>query len=191
MRELKVVPIDKLRRRLMLRRMVIGIALKAAALIIIGILAALVIMMVSEPYEAVAETLPAQPDGPLDMVYVTEAAVETEPETIAETEPQTEYIGTFTLTAYCNCRKCCGKWAGGPTASGAMPEAGRTIAVDKSVIPLGTRVFIEGYGEYVAEDTGSAIKGNRIDVYMESHTAARNFADGAGSCKAEVYVISE
>lgn len=190
MRELKVVPIDKLRRRLMLRRMVIGISLKAVALIILGILAALVIMMASEPYEAVAETLPAKPAGPIDMVYVTGAA-ETELETAAETEPQMEYIGTFTLTAYCNCRKCCGKWARGPTASGEMPEAGKTIAVDPDVIPLGTRVYIDGMGEYVAQDTGSAINGNRIDVYMDSHTAARNFADGAGSCKAEVYIVSE
>lgn len=84
------------------------------------------------------------------------------------------YLGKFKLTAYCNCKKCCGKWAGGPTASGKMPKAGRTIAVDPKVIPLGTKVVINGK-TYTAEDTGGAIKNKRIDVYFDSHQAALNF----------------
>ena len=80
-------------------------------------------------------------------------------------------LGKFKITAYCNCTKCCGKWAGGPTASGTMPKAGRTIAVDPKVIPLGTKVIIGGK-TYVAEDTGGAIKGKRIDMYFASHTDA-------------------
>lgn len=80
-------------------------------------------------------------------------------------------LGQFKITAYCNCSKCCGKWSGGPTASGAMPKAGRTIAVDPKVIPLGTKVVIDGH-TYVAEDTGSAIKGNKIDLYCSSHAEA-------------------
>ena len=82
----------------------------------------------------------------------------------------------YTATAYCSCEKCCGKWAKyNKTASGTTPKQGKTIAVDKNVIPLGSKVYIEGYGEYIAEDTGSTIIGNRIDIYFESHQEALNF----------------
>ena len=92
-------------------------------------------------------------------------------------------LGRFTLTAYCNCSKCCGQWAGGPTKSGTMPKEGRTIAVDPRIIPLGSRVVINGH-TYIAEDTGSAIKGNKIDVYFDSHSEALNF----GRQSAEVFI---
>lgn len=52
-----------------------------------------------------------------------------------------------------------------------MPQAGRTIAVDPDVIPLGSTVKIDGQ-EYVAEDTGGAIQGNRIDIFVNSHDEA-------------------
>lgn len=93
-------------------------------------------------------------------------------------------LGTFRLTAYCNCSQCCGQWAGGATASGVMPTANNTIAVDTRVIPFGTKVIINGI-TYTAEDTGSAIKGNKIDIYMSSHEEAVNF----GVQYAEVYKI--
>ncbi|MDZ7834762.1 MAG: 3D domain-containing protein [Alkalibacterium sp.] len=51
----------------------------------------------------------------------------------------------------------------------------RVIAVDPNVIPLGSRVFIPGYGEYLAGDTGGAIKGSRIDLHMETVEAALQF----------------
>lgn len=94
-------------------------------------------------------------------------------------------LGTFKLTAYCNCSKCCGKWAGGATASGTMPKAGRTIAVDARMIPFGTKVKINGH-TYTAEDTGSAIKGNRIDIFFNSHSEALKF----GVKYAEVFRVS-
>lgn len=96
-----------------------------------------------------------------------------------------KYLGKFTTTAYCNCSRCCGKWAGGPTASGTMPRAGRTIAVDPKVIPLGTKVIING-NTYVAEDTGSAIKGNKIDIYHDSHSSALSW----GRRTVDVYLAS-
>lgn len=74
-------------------------------------------------------------------------------------------------TGYCNCRSCAGKWAGCMTASGKRPRAKHTIAVDKRLIPLGTKVKI-GNIIYTAEDTGGAIKGKRIDVYYASHRQA-------------------
>lgn len=122
-----------------------------------------------------------------------EVKVETKTETKVESSESTDStstessgkvsLGTFKLTAYCNCSKCCGQWAGGATASGVMPSAGRTIAVDTSIIPFGTRVEINGH-TYVAEDTGGAIKGNKIDIYFGSHQEALNF----GVKYAEVFV---
>ena len=76
-------------------------------------------------------------------------------------------IGDYKLTFYCNCRRCCGRWAGGPTASGAMPAEGRTVAC--GALPLGTRIMIAGQGEFIVEDRG--VTGKHIDIYMDSHSA--------------------
>lgn len=106
-----------------------------------------------------------------------EIVVEVEPVEAKATPtkaPQLVSLGTFRLTAYCNCSRCCGQWSGGPTASGKMPTSGRTIAVDKSVIPLGTKVMINGH-MYIAEDTGAGIDGNCIDIYFDSHEKALEF----------------
>ena len=199
-RELKTEPLWKLKRERSNWRLVHIILPKALLAILAGCLMAFLILRITEPREAAAKAVTETAAGPGSLMQETvfqsdpiateeESVPETEAESVNDTVPEMEYAGTFTLTAYCNCRKCCGKWAGGPTASGLMPEAGRTIAVDPDVIPLGTIVYIEGFGYFTAEDTGSAINGNRIDVYMGSHSEARNFADGAGSCKAEVYII--
>lgn len=60
-------------------------------------------------------------------------------------------------------------WTGCRTASGTWPQEGRTVAVDPCVIPLGTRLTIDGVGGYVAEDTGPLIKGMRLDIYLNSY----------------------
>lgn len=82
---------------------------------------------------------------------------------------------TVEATAYCPCRVCTGKGSEHPaygiTASGA-PAAPGTVAVDPAVIPLGTRMWVEGYGEAVAADTGGMIKGRKIDVYFPTHQEA-------------------
>lgn len=78
-----------------------------------------------------------------------------------------------TASAYCACKVCCGANARGITASG-LPLRMGMIAVDKRVIPLGTRVKT-GKKKYLAADTGSAIRGRRIDVYIPSHKAALKF----------------
>ena len=55
------------------------------------------------------------------------------------------------------------------TASGIdLSQNPQVIAVDPTVIPLGTKVYVEGYGEAIAGDTGSAIIGNRVDLHMDS-----------------------
>ncbi len=87
----------------------------------------------------------------------------------------------FTLTGYCSCRICCGSFSpevrgGEPrTATGTVPVAGRTIAVDPSVIPYGTEVVIEGMGTFVAEDCGGQVNNNHIDVYFDTHEEALAF----------------
>ena len=89
-----------------------------------------------------------------------------------------EPLGEFKLTAYCPCAKCCGK-TDGITSTGTLAEEGRTIAVDPRVIPYGSTVtlyFADGTSHtYTAEDCGGAIKENRIDVFFDSHEAARAF----------------
>lgn len=90
-------------------------------------------------------------------------------------QKQTENLwntARFKITHYCSCSICNGKWTGQPTASGTMPVEGRTIAVDPRIIPLGTKVYIDDK-EYVAEDTGSKIKGYVIDYYVGDHNRAQ------------------
>jgi 3D (Asp-Asp-Asp) domain-containing protein len=59
----------------------------------------------------------------------------------------------------------------GTTATG-LPVGWGVVAVDPTVIPLGSRMTIPGYGEGIAADTGSAVKGNVIDVWMPTHEQA-------------------
>lgn len=94
-------------------------------------------------------------------------------DTESEETPVIERIslGEFQVTAYCPCSKCCGEWADGITYTGTVATENHTIAVDPYVIPLGSTVEINGT-EYVAEDIGGAINGNRIDIFFESHETA-------------------
>lgn len=73
---------------------------------------------------------------------------------------------TMTATAYAP--------TGELTATGTVPEVGRTIATDPNVIPSGTHVLINGQ-EYIAEDTGGAIKGNIVDIYMKDDTTCNEW----------------
>lgn len=76
------------------------------------------------------------------------------------------------ITAYCPCKKCCGRWSDGVTASGHKIQSGdRFVAADKS-IPFGMMITIPGYGTVPVLDRGGAIKGNRIDVYFDTHQEA-------------------
>ncbi len=94
-------------------------------------------------------------------------------------------LGNFKLTFYCPCEICNGR-TDAKTASGTTMAEGRTIAVDKSVIPLGSRVYIDGFGEFIAEDTGSAIVENRIDICVYSHERAYELGVQYG----DVYLLS-
>ncbi len=91
------------------------------------------------------------------------------------------YVNSTAYTASCN--GCSGTTATGINLR-ANPDA-KVIAVDPSVIPLGTKVYVEGYGYAVAGDTGSAIKGNKIDVFFPSKSAAYRW----GSKKVKIKIL--
>lgn len=124
-----------------------------------------------------------QPPAPVVTVSYYEPPVEPQPSVtplVVEPEPEAEWE-TYIATAYCPCEKCCGKYAKNRpngivyTASGEIAEEGVTIAADWEVLPPGTEVEIDGIGTKIVHDKGSAIKGNRIDIYFESHQKALDF----------------
>ena len=92
-----------------------------------------------------------------------------------------EYVGECTVTAYCPCEACCGRWADGLTATG-IPATPGVAAVDPAVIPLGSTVVIDGQW-YLAADTG--VTGNHVDICRAAHREAAAF----GVQTAPVWVI--
>lgn len=102
-----------------------------------------------------------------------------------------EKVLQSTLTAYTAGVESTGKRPSHPaygiTSSGSKAEEGRTIAVDPSVIPIGSLVYIDGIGLRKAEDTGSAIKGARVDVFMNDVKQAIHFGVKKN---VKVYVLS-
>lgn len=121
----------------------------------------------------------------VDILYEPEPEVEPLPEYISEpsTEPTTEIVqqsdnsmelvGYFELTAYTH--------TGNPMANGQMPYCG---AVACNSIPLGTTIYIEGYGTYVVCDTGG-MGGGVIDIFMDSYDECINF----GRQGANIYIV--
>lgn len=95
--------------------------------------------------------------------------------------PKLRELGTYKLTAYCACSKCCGK-SDGITASGTKATAGRTVAA--SGFSFGTKLYING-NTYVVEDRG--VPSGVIDIYFDSHSEAMNF----GVQYAKVFAVVE
>ena len=91
------------------------------------------------------------------------------------------YLGEYKFTHYCTEKQAhiCGTGTG-LTATGTEVTAGRTVAVDPSVIPYGTELYIEGYGWRVAEDCGGAVNGNHIDIAVETHSRAMSMGTTTG-----------
>jgi len=75
-------------------------------------------------------------------------------------------------------------YTGRRTATGKQPAVG-IVAVDPSVIPLGSRLYVEGYGYAQAEDVGGAVKGNKIDLFMEEYQQCVNW----GRRTVKVYIL--
>lgn len=103
-----------------------------------------------------------------------------------ETEPSYTYVGQCRITYYC-CEQyphICGN-GDGVTATGTAAEPG-IVAVDPNVIPLGSTVIIDG-AEYIAADTGGAIKGYRVDVCTDTHAHALEL----GTHRADVWIVKQ
>lgn len=83
-------------------------------------------------------------------------------------------VSSYEVTAYCACVKCCGKWSGGPTASGRLPVEGVTIAAPRA-IPFGTWLNIEGVGLRRVDDRLARKYDHRIDVFFADHQRALKF----------------
>jgi len=102
-----------------------------------------------------------------------------------------EYIGEFEITYYTAGPESTGKTpehpAYGITKSGTTVKEGQTIAADWSVLPAGTKVYIEGIGERIVEDTGGLIVDKCIDVYVEDVDVALQ----GGRHKADVWIVED
>jgi 3D (Asp-Asp-Asp) domain-containing protein len=91
---------------------------------------------------------------------------------------QLKYFGECTITYFCPCKRCNGKW--GAIDSFGNPLKFGTVAVDTKVIPMHTKLVIDGYDQvFEALDTGSGVKGNHIDVFVPvSHAEALKMGQG-------------
>ena len=87
---------------------------------------------------------------------------------------RTGKVLTMVATAYDGCYACNYPYYGQPSYIG-LPLARGIVAVDPNVIPMGTRLYVEGYGEAIAADQGNAIKGNRIDLFFDTHQQALKY----------------
>ena len=96
-------------------------------------------------------------------------------------------LGEYTISFYCDCPICTKTAKGSKTTTGTKPKEGVTIACDGKTLKMGDIVYVESVGVRICEDKGSAIKGNRIDVYMDNH----DIANKMGIRKVNVYKIGE
>lgn len=104
---------------------------------------------------------------------------------------QRKYVGQFKITYYTAGVESTGKTPDHPeygmTATGTEVIPEYTISADWDVLPPGTRVYIEGVGERVVEDSGGGVKGNHIDVYVPELEVAK----ANGVSYANVYILEE
>ncbi len=125
----------------------------------------------TEPAPAVETAKPETESAP---AVETAKPEESKPDAEAATEKTSQKVLTMEATAYtANCEGCSGITATGINLKENPNQ--KVISVDPSVIPLGTKVHVEGYGEAIAGDTGGAIKGNKIDIFIPSKEDAVNF----------------
>ena len=134
---------------------------------------------------AAAETKPAaakeKPKADMNPSVQEQSANTVNENTAKKAASKTMTVTATAYTAYCE--GCSGVTAAGIDLK-ANPDA-KVIAVDPSVIPLGTKVYVEGYGYATAADTGGAIKGNKIDVFIPTQSAALSW----GKRQVEIQIL--
>ena len=108
----------------------------------------------------------------------------------AKKDKAKRYLGEFEISFYCGCSKCNYPYGSNhPCADGTMPKTWHTIAVDPKVIPLGTKVEIKGFNYvFQAHDTGGAIKGKKIDIFLNDHNLCLKYGR---LHKVKVYLAKE
>ena len=136
-------------------------------------------MMMTQPANIIEEL--RTPEKVVTIVQTSEEMEHVAAAEEVEEVPSMHLWGVATITHYCNCSICCGQWAGGGTASGTIPTAGRTVAAE---LPFGTRLVINGH-EYIVEDRG--VSGCWVDIYCDSHSEAL----ARGMYQTEVWILEE
>lgn len=141
----------------------------------------------AETIETTTETVSITPTPTPTPEYITVPSITPIPTKAYEYVEENTYTlvsgGSFYITNYDACVQCCGNTLG-ITASGAScsnSPLAHTVAVDTSVIPFGTRFMIPTIGGetiYIAQDRGSAVIGNHIDIYQLTHEIACNSPTG-------------
>lgn len=115
----------------------------------------------------------------------TEDVQEVSDEATEPTATASDSLGTFKVTAYCACEKCCPGTSDGLTYTETIATEGRTISVDPTIIPLGSVIELNGQ-QYIAEDIGGSVKGKHVDLYFDSHADALEY----GVQYHEIHLIS-
>lgn len=95
----------------------------------------------------------------------------------------TEYLGAYSISHYCSCVECCGRYASGYTASGTVPTEGRTCAMEG--LPIGSKVLVAGQILIVEDRFGSPEHNREIDIYVDDHQRALAY----GRYDADVYLV--
>ena len=139
--------------------------------------------------EIISEEITAKPVTEIVNVGTKKTAAPAGAKTLPDKDFEYKDVKKMNASAYTNSYRSTGKRPGdrgyGITASGMKAQVG-VVAVDPKVIPLHTELYIEGYGFAVAGDTGSAIKGNKIDLFFDTEKECFDF----GRRDVTVYVLN-
>ncbi|WHY95371.1 3D domain-containing protein [Peribacillus simplex] len=128
----------------------------------------------AEQSKPVEQSKPAEQTKPVEQSEPAESSEKADTNNESNDQAGIKKEITVRATAYtADCQGCSGTTATGVNLK-ANPDA-KVISVDPSVIPLGSKVYVEGYGYATAADTGSAIKGNRVDIFIPSEKDAVNW----------------
>ncbi len=150
--------------------------------IIAAVLLAIIVPVVGRVFGAVL----AQADGRLTLLNATTTGADTVSpsavnESVKNTAPQQTgqwQTVRMRVTAYCACRRCCGKFADGITASGHKIRRGDTFAAADKRYSFGTEMIVTGYNKskpIKVLDRGGAIRGNKLDLFFPTHKKARKW----------------